>query len=329
MKSHFISGLVDGQAFTSPFLVREKEIRTSVRTGKSWLELSLVDRTGNISAKMWDNFAALALTFEPNDVIQVRGRAKLYNGQMELTLDQIIPVAERDYDLGDFLPHTPYDIEKLWAELQSAIGGMKNPWLRRLLSIVVDDPAIASRLKRAPAAMVMHHAYIGGLLEHVVSLIGLARAVSAHYSELDPDLLLTGVVLHDVGKIDELRYTRAIDYSDQGRLLGHITIGVSMVHEKIKAISGFSSPLAVLVEHLILSHHGSHEFGSPALPQIPEAVVLNFIDDVDSKMASMRSTLAPASGEAAPDLWTARNPALRRALLRRDVFLDDKAEPNK
>jgi 3'-5' exoribonuclease len=325
MKSHFISDLVDGQAVTSPFLVREKEIRTSVRTGKSWLELNLADRTGTIPAKMWDNFAALAVTFECHDVIQVRGRVKLYNGQKEMTLEQIIPVAERDYDLGDYLPHTPYDIEKLWAELHAAIGEMKNPWLKRLLLSVVDDPAIEPRLKRAPAAMIMHHAYIGGLLEHVVSLVGLAHAVSAHYPELDSDLLLAGVVLHDVGKIDELRYTRGIDYSDRGRLLGHITIGVGMVHEKIKAIDGFPAPLAVLVEHLILSHHGSHEFGSPALPQIPEALVLNFIDDVDSKMASMRATLATESGGAAPDLWTSRNPALRRSLLRAKMFLDDGA----
>jgi 3'-5' exoribonuclease len=325
MKSHFIIDLVDGQAVTSPFLVREKEIRTSVRTGKSWLELNLADRTGTIPAKMWDNFAALAAMFECHDVIQVCGRVKLYNGQKEMTLEQIIPVAERDYDLGDYLPHTPYDIEKLWAELQAAIGEMKNPWLQRLLSSVVDDPAIAPRLKRAPAAMIMHHAYIGGLLEHVVSLVGLAHAVSAHYPELDADLLLAGVVLHDVGKIDELRYTRGIDYSDRGRLLGHITIGVGMVHDKIKTIEGFPASLAVLVEHLILSHHGSHEFGSPALPQIPEAIVLNFIDDVDSKMASMRATLAPESGGAAPELWTSRNPALRRSLLRAKMFLEDGA----
>jgi 3'-5' exoribonuclease len=262
-------------------------------------------------------------TFECHDVIQIRGRVKLYNGQKELTIEQIIPAAERDYDLGDFLPHTKYDVEKLFACVRDAIAGMKNPWLKQLLSNVMDDPAVAPRYKRAPAAMVMHHAYIGGLLEHVVSLIGLAAAVSTHYPDLDADLLLTGVVLHDVGKIEELRYARGIEYSERGRLLGHIMIGAGMVREKINAIQGFPAPLATLVEHLIVSHHGSHEFGSPSLPQIPEAVALNFIDDIDSKMAGMRVSLDCAPGAAQPSLWTDRNPALRRALLRVKQFLAD------
>lgn len=238
MKSHFVADLADGQIVSSPFLVREKEIRTSARTGTSWLQLELADRTGTISAKMWDNYAALAETFERDDIIQIRGRVKLYNGRKELTLEQIVPVAERDYDLGDFLPHTKYDVEKLYADLRAAIAGMKNSWLQQLLASVVEDPAIAPRLKRAPAAMTMHHAYLGGLIEHIASLIGLAGAVTAHYPELDRDLLLAGVVLHDIGKIDELCYARGINYSDEGRLLGHIMIGVALVQDKCKAIPG-------------------------------------------------------------------------------------------
>jgi len=321
MKTQFIAGLADGQIVSSLFLVREKEIRTSVRSGKSWLELNLVDRSGSIPAKMWENFEALAKTFECDDVIRVRGRVKIYNSHKELTLDQIVPTAESDYDLADFLPHTKHDVEKLYASLKAAIAAMKNPWLRQLLSCTVEDPDIAPRLKRAPAAMTMHHAYIGGLLEHIVSLAGLAAAVCAHYPELDADLLLTGVVLHDIGKLDELRYVRGIDYSDHGRLLGHIVIGTHIVREKCNAIAGFPPALAVLLEHLILSHHGTHEFGSPSLPQIPEAVMLHFIDDVDSKMAAMRSSLEAASADSSAGNWTDRNPALRRALLRTSRFL--------
>jgi 3'-5' exoribonuclease len=327
MKSNFIVDLADGQMVASLFLVREKEIRTSVRSGKSWLELRLADRTGTIPAKMWDNFTLLAPTFECHDVIQIRGRVKLYNGQKELTIEQIIPAAERDYDLGDFLPHTKYDVEKLYACVQDSIAGMKNPWLKQLLFSVVGDPAIAPQFKRAPAAMVMHHAYIGGLLEHIVSLIGLAAAVSSHYPDLDADLLLTGVVLHDIGKIEEFRYARGIEYSEKGRLLGHIMIGTAIVRAKINAIQGFPAPLATLVEHLILSHHGTHEFGSPSLPQIPEAVALNFIDDIDSKMAGMRVSLDCPPHEEQPSLWTDRNPALRRALLRVKQFLADGEPP--
>jgi len=167
----------------------------------------------------------------------------------------------------------------------------------------------------------MHHAFLGGLLEHMVSLIGLAKAVSAHYEELDGDLLLTGVVLHDIGKIHELRYARGIDYSTEGRLLGHITLGVSMVRDRMKAIPGFPASLAVLIEHMILSHHGSYEFGSPSLPQTREAVMLHYLDDMDSKMGAMRATIDMASAAAGSSVWTDRNPSLRRALLRSDKFL--------
>jgi 3'-5' exoribonuclease len=319
MKSHFVADLADGQAVASLFLVCEKEVRTSARSGASWLQLELQDRTGSISAKMWENFLPLAETFEAGDVIQVRGRAKLYNNRLEVTLEQIVPVAENAYDLIDFLPHTKHDVETMYAGLLSAVAAMKNPWLRQLLGNVVEDPGIAPRLKRAPAAMTMHHAFIGGLLEHMVSLIGLSAAISAHYPELDPDVLLAGVVLHDIGKIDELRYAREIDYTTEGRLLGHIMLGVGMVRDRIKAIPGFPPALAVVVEHLILSHHGSLEFGSPTLPQTREAVALHFLDDLDSKMAAMRATLESQCGA---DGWSGRNPSLRRALLLAERYLE-------
>ena len=318
MKSHFVSDLQDGQAVTSLFLVGAKEIRTSQRSGKSWLELALRDRTGSIPAKMWDNFEALAKTFDADDVVQIRGRVKLYNGQKEMTLEQIVPAAVRDYDLSDFLAHTKHDIEKLFGDLSAAVAAVENPWIKRLLESVVTDPAIVPKLQRAPAAMTMHHAFVGGLLEHTVSLIGLGRSVAAHYPELDADVLLAGIVLHDIGKIDELSYERATNYTTAGRLLGHITIGTLLVREKIKAIPGFPEPLAILIEHLILSHHGTYEFGSPSLPQTREAIALHFLDDMDSKMAAMRTTLEGSSGN---EVWTERNPALHRALLRTDKFL--------
>ena len=319
MKTGFVRDLADGQAVVSLFLVHEKEVRTSPRTGKSWLQLSLVDRTGTISAKMWDNFDALVSTFECDDVIHIRGRVKTYNGEKELTIEQIVPAREHDYEMGDFLPHTKHDVEKLYADLRAAVASVTNPWLQKLLVSIVDDPDIAPRFKRAPAAMSMHHAYIGGLLEHVVSLLGLGNALCAHYTELDRDLVITGVILHDIGKTEELRYARRIDYTTEGRLLGHITIGTQIVRKKIDAIAGFPKPLAVLVEHLILSHHGSLEFASPVVPQTREALALHFLDDIDSKMAAARVTIEAAESSGA--VWTDRNPALRRALARADQYL--------
>lgn len=324
MKTGFVRDLADGQAVVSLFLVHEKEVRTSPRTGKSWLQLSLGDRTGTISAKMWDNFDALISTFECDDVIHIRGRVKTYNGEKELTIEQIVPARENDYEVGDFLQHTRYDVEKLYAELRAAVASVTNPWLQKLLASVVDDPEIAPRLKRAPAAMSMHHAFIGGLLEHVVSLLGLANALCAHYKELDRDLVITGVILHDIGKTEELRYARRIDYTTEGRLLGHITIGTQIVRKKIDAIAGFPKPLGVLVEHMILSHHGSLEFASPVVPQTREALALHFLDDIDSKMAAVRATIEAAESSGA--VWTDRNPALRRALARADQYLSGAPE---
>jgi 3'-5' exoribonuclease len=312
MKSAFVAELQDGQVVASFFLVREKEIRTSASSGKSWLRLALADRTGTIEAKMWDNFTEPAQTFECEDVVRVRGRVKLYRGERELTVDQILLAVEADYALDDFLPHTKQDVLQLYSQLREAILAIENPWLRRLLLSFVDDPELAAKLKRAPAAMTMHHAYLGGLLEHIVSLCGLAKKVTQHYPEVDGELLLTGIVLHDIGKTEELCYKRAIGYTTDGQLLGHIVIGLGMVRQKIAAIPDFPRSLAVLVEHLIVSHHGSYEFGSPKLPVVREAVLLNHLDDLDSKMAAMRETLSRADAEG---LWTERNAALRRNLL--------------
>jgi 3'-5' exoribonuclease len=318
MKPQFIADLKDGQAVASFFLVSSKEIRTSAKTGRSWLQLELSDRTGRIDGKMWDKFEEAGARFDRDDIVKVQGRAKMYNDQIELNVEQVLPAQESDYDLADFLPHTKEDVEKLYARLRDAIAQAKNPWIKRLLSSVVDDADLAPKLKRAPAAMTMHHAFIGGLLEHIVSVIGLMQGVADHYPELDRDLLLAGVVLHDIGKTEELNYARGFGYTTEGQLIGHIALGLGLVRRKIEAIPDFPRPLAVLIEHLILSHHGTHEFGSPQLPQFREAVALHYLDDLDSKMAAMRATLEGTGGEGE---WTERNPSLRRSLLRRDEFL--------
>lgn len=321
MKSAFVAELrklQKDQRFESLLLVCEKETRVA-KNGKAYLRLSLADRTGKIEARMWDNFVEIEKTFSCDDVVHARGRIDVYQDEPQLMLDQILVAAETDYTLADFLPHTKKDVPQLFSQLQQEILAVRNPWLSRLLACFVDNPEIAAKLKRAPAAMTMHHAYLGGLLEHIVSLCELAKKVAQHYPEIDSDLLLVGVVLHDIGKIEELSYKRAIGYTTEGQLLGHIVIGLRMVQEQIAAIPEFPRPLAVLVEHLIVSHHGSHEFGSPKLPAVREAVLLNHLDDLDSKMAAMRETLGRAQAE---DLWSERNAALRRNLLNSAAYVD-------
>jgi 3'-5' exoribonuclease len=325
VRACFITDLKDGQSVAAVFLIRSKEVRTSSKSTKQWLQFELADRTGCISAKMWDNFNETAEKFNRDDFVDIRGRVRVFNDQIEISLDQVLPAPDGHYDIADFLPHTKKDVAQMYARLQSYASSAKNPFLRQLLVGIVEDPALVPGLKSAPAAVKMHHAFVGGLLEHMNSLLDLMEAVAAHYRELDRDLLLTGIILHDIGKVKELTYTRAFTYTTEGQLLGHIAIGQSIVRRKIESIPDFPEPLAVLVEHLILSHHGELEFGSPCVPRFPEAIALHFLDDLDSKMGAMRSTLDGSSREE----WTDRNPALRRTLLRIDRFLDDRPAGNR
>ena len=316
MKQVFISGLQADQNITSYFLVCEKEIRAT-REGKTYLRLELGDRTGTVEARMWDGFERDAATFERDDFVKVQARVESYRNKLQISIEKIRRVEEREVGAADFFAHTPEDVEQLYARLLEVVASIGNPWLRRLLESVVQDPEIVPRLKRAPAAKVMHHAYFGGLLEHVVSLCGLCRAVLTHYPDADPDLLLTGAVLHDIGKLEELSYGRSLGYTDEGQLLGHILIEYETVAKKISAIEGFPPGLKTLVQHMIISHHGQYAFGSPKLPMFREALLLHYLDDLDSKMAAVRASLASDKGEGN---WTAYSGALERRFLRVDLF---------
>jgi len=213
-------------------------------------------------------------------------------------------------------------VEKLYEQVLGFVEEIKNPWLKKLTSKILTDPNNVARFKRAPAAKVMHHAYIGGLIEHVVGLCGLAKQIAAHYSELDVDLLLTAALLHDIGKLDELCYERAVSYTAEGQLLGHITMELESVSKEMDAIEGFPEKLKTVVQHILISHHGEYEFGSPKLPMIREALAFHYMDDLDSKMGAVRAALAIDSGE--PE-WSAYSGALGRKFLRLDKFL--KEEP--
>lgn len=316
MKQCFVCRLQPDQNITSHFLVCEKEIRAT-REGKSYLRLELGDATGKVEARMWDGFDQSAATFERDDFVKVQARVENYRNKIQLSIEKIRKAEENEIDVADFFTHTTEDVEKLYAKLLEVVASVRNPWLRQLLESVVRDRQIVPLLKRAPAAKVMHHAYFGGLLEHIISLCGLCRVVLAHYPEADPDLLLTGAVLHDVGKLEELSYQRSIGYTDDGQLLGHILIEYEFVSKKIDAIEGFPHSLKVLVQHMLISHHGQYEFGSPKLPMFREALMLHYLDDLDSKMAAVRAALDSDKGEGN---WTAYSGALDRRFLRTDLF---------
>ena len=317
MKTSFISDLNSEQNITSFFLVCEKELRNT-REGKPYLRLELGDRSGTIEARMWDQFESAVKDIHRDDLVKIQGRVEIYRNRPQLSVMQVRVAKPEEVDLADFLPATKADVDKLYAQLLEFAGSIANPFLKKLVTGILNDPAIATRYKRAPAAKVMHHAYLGGLLEHVISLCGLAKLAAAHYPELDVDLLLTAAMLHDVGKLDELCYDRAISYTVEGQLLGHIMMEFETVSKAMDAIEGFPANLKTVVQHMLISHHGQYEFGSPKLPMIREALVFHYLDDLDSKLAAARAALALDSGE--PE-WSAYSGALGRKFLRLEEFL--------
>jgi 3'-5' exoribonuclease len=317
MKTSYVTDLLSEQNITTFFLVHEKEVRNT-REGRAYLRLELGDRSGTIEARMWEQFENVAKDIQRDDFVKVQARVEVYKNRPQLALLQLRLAKPEEIDLADYLPHTTHDVEKLYAELCGYAESIANPWLKKLVLGIIADPHVAKSYKRAPAAKVMHHAYLGGLLEHVISLCGMARLVATHYPELDAGLLLTAAILHDVGKLDELCYERAIGYTTPGQLLGHIVMELETVSKAIDKIDGFPAPLKTVVQHLLISHHGQYEFGSPKLPMIREAMVFHYLDDLDSKLAAARVALATPSGD---DEWSSYSAALGRRFLKLDEFL--------
>jgi 3'-5' exoribonuclease len=321
MKAAYVADLAPDQNVTSFFVVVDKEIR-STRDGKQYLRLELGDRTGTVEARMWDRFADSAETIARDDYVKIQARAETYRNRVQLVVERFRRAEAAEVDSADFCAQTEADVEALWAQLRGLAASLQNTWLQKLVNAVLDDAAIAPLFRRAPAAKSMHHAYLGGLLEHVVSLCNLCEAVAGRYPETNRDLLLTGAILHDVGKVYELSYGRSLGYTIEGQLLGHIVMAVEIIGKKADAIPAYPPELANLVKHMILSHHGQYEFGSPKLPMFREAVMLHYLDDLDSKMGAMRVMLGSDRGD--PE-WTERGAAMDRKLLRADKYLSAKA----
>lgn len=326
MKTEYVADLQPNQAVTTFLLVQSKEIRFK-RSGEPYLSLRLSDRSGRLDAKMWDGVAEVAATFERDDVIKVQGVVQLYRDRLQMTVQRLRPAQEAEIEISDYLPRTQRNIDEMFQLVRDTVEGMENQHLKRMLQTFLNDEEIAGKFKTAPAAKTLHHAFVGGLLEHVVSLLNLARLTASNYDFIDLELLQAGVILHDMGKIEELSYQRAFGYTNEGQLLGHITIVLRMLDQKCREIPDLSPKWKMLVEHMILSHHGKYEFGSPKLPMFPEALMLNYIDDLDSKLESMRASLAEdAFGD---DEWTAYNPSLERMLLHKERFLSDSPAPKR
>jgi len=299
-------------------LVHTKEIRQK-KTGEPYLSLTLGDRTGEIDAKMWDNVAEVMHAFERDDFVKVKGRLHVYNNRLQLTIHKLRKLEDSEVDLADYLPASTRDPAEMLAELRQIGATIANAHLRALVEAFLQDEEIARLYQRAPAAKYIHHAYLGGLIEHVISLCHLCRLAAQHFSDLDADLLLAGAILHDVGKIYELTYERSLGYSSEGQLVGHIAIGLRLIEQKLRQLPDFPPRLRLLLEHLVVSHHGTLEFGSPKLPLFPEALVLHYLDDLDAKLDCMRTILE--HDRQIEGHWTSYNTSLERMLLKKWKYL--------
>ncbi|MFZ5776341.1 MAG: 3'-5' exoribonuclease YhaM family protein [Thermodesulfobacteriota bacterium] len=292
-----IRDIQDGQQVEGLFLVKEMS-RGETKAGKPYLSLTLMDTSGELSAKVWENADRFAPECPAGAVVEVRGLAQAYKGVLQLRVDGLARLAEEQVDMSRFVPSAPGDVQAMAKELLQLAASIKDPHLRALLDSFFSDQALLEAMRRAPAAKAMHHAYLGGLLEHTLAVARLADRVCGLYPELDRSLLLAGAMLHDIGKLKEFDFTSfPFDYTDQGRLLGHMTLGVAMIQKRLAALPGFPPELAARLCHLILSHHGRHEYGSPVLPMMSEAFVLHFLDDLDAKVNYLSRLAGQARAE--------------------------------
>ena len=326
MKEFFISqcSQQENKIITSSFVVASKQVKAK-KNGEPYLALILADRSGQIEAKMWDNVDEFILAFEQDDFLKVKGLVNKYKNRFQLTIHKLRRMDEADIDFTDYLPKTTKDIGELWRTLTEFVATFQNPHLKSLVELFMADSEIAERYRNAPAAKTLHHAYIGGLLDHVVSLFRSCDLISRNYPQVNRDLLLTGAFLHDIGKIQELTYNRAFSYSTRGQLLGHMIIELEMLQTKLAKLPGFPEELKTLLEHMIISHHGQYDFGSPKLPMFPEALMLHYLDDLDSKMEAMRAHFEREAELEGP--WTSYNASLGRPLLDSRKFMQGEKPP--
>ncbi len=285
MKKIFVKGLETGKSIEGQFIVVEKT-KEKAKTGRVYITVKLADKTGRVSGKIWDNAESNYVLFDKGDVVFVKGATSTYKGVLEIHINSIKKCRENEFDAEDFLPVTNKDRKVMLDKLVKMINSVNNSYLKSLLENIFSDEHIKKGMINAPASVSIHHAYIGGLLEHTLNVARICDDISELYPEIDRDLVVSGALLHDIGKIEEYTFTGIIQQTNKGKLVGHIALGAMLVQERIEKISDFPEELALSLIHLIISHHGEYEFGSPKLPQTVEAATLAYADLLDSKVKS-------------------------------------------
>ena len=318
MTKRFIQELQVGDSVDDIFVLAEKNLAQK-RNGENYLTLTLSDKTGRIRGVMWDNVDRIAGTMSTGEFVLVKGAIAEYKGTPQLVVKEMTIKSSNAVDPRDFVPATSRDVDQMLARLMEITSSMQNPYLKHLFELFWADESFVQAFKTAPAAKKMHHAYLGGLLEHTLSMAVLADRIAPHYSGIDRDMLIAGVILHDIGKIREFVYDVNIDYSDEGRLVSHIVIAVQIVEEKLRMIDDFPRQQAMLLKHMIISHHGAREFGSPEPPKTIEAVMLNYIDELDARVNGIREFMASEDSDAG---WTSYHRLLGRHFYRGESGLE-------
>lgn len=304
------------------FLIAQKDLRTTAN-GSLYIHAVLADASGQMLARMWSATQEMYDSMPDSGPMHVRGRVESYKGKPQFIIDGLRQVAPGEVDAADFLPRTPHDVEQMWSRTLEILRGVKNADLRALIAQFANDKAFVAAFKQAPAARTNHHAYIGGLLEHTLGLMELALLVLPRYSRVNGDLVLTGLFLHDAGKTAELAYDAAFSYTTEGQLLGHIVQVVMWIRERWRtaetaAGKPFSPPILNALLHIIVSHHGKYEFGSPKLPSTAEAILVHHLDNLDAKLNMLYAAIDADPDESAE--WTAWVQALETKVYKPDVM---------
>jgi len=302
MEHIWISDLKDGQTVDGVYYLRNKSLATT-KAGKPYLNLVLADRTGELEGKMWDSADKYDANIAAGDFVFVQARGNTYNNQLQMVVNYLEPVDKDSIDPALFLPVTSGDVNAFWQTVQTLLASIEDEPMRALCEAALADAEIADGLRRAPAATGVHQAYVGGLLEHTCSMMLLADMVCRHYPALNRDLLLTGVLFHDLGKIREMSYELSLDYTDEGRLVGHQVIAVEYVTRLAAGVGNIPAETVTLLHHLILSHHGRPEFGATKLPMFAEAAVLHYLDNLDAKVFGFLEAEAQSTGNWSDRKW--------------------------
>jgi len=322
MEHKFINTIEPGEAIDDIYLVREPILRSTTR-GDLYIAMHICDKTGQLNGRMWQASEQAYKMLPKPGFVHINGRSELYQNNLQIVVNNVSVIDASKVDIDDFLAQTDKDVKKLFAEIRQILTKVKNAQVKALLEEFLSDEGLMAKFVKAPAAAKLHHNYLGGLAEHTHNALRVAQAVLPFYPEVQADLVLAGIFLHDIGKTEELAYEMAFEYTDSGQLIGHIAKALLMLHKKADALAArgqaVDEQILDALGHIVLSHHGQYEFGSPKLPATAEAFMVNYIDDMDAKIKQVTQAM---DNELSDSNWTAWQSALGTRIYRRQIEQD-------